>query len=252
MSKRRYGTVRLNQSARLLDQLKALSQPVHSAAPLTMEELGQGYGFVLYKTHVRGPREELPIVLQDVHDRAYIFADGVFKGVQYRNDSEPAVRMAVGPEGCELAILVENMGRINYGFHLMDRKGITEGVRLGQAFVYQWDCYPLPLDDLTGLKFQDRAADFDGTPQFLRGEWLIDGEPEDTFVKLPGFQKGVIFVNGRALSRYWAVGPQRSAYLPAPFLHRGVNELIVLELEGRGPAEALLDDHFDLGSPKAT
>ena len=242
---RRYGEVAFTECARLYDNLDALSAPVHSAAPLTMEELDLGYGFVLYRTHVAGPREELPVVLQDVHDRAHIYVNGELRGIQYRNDAEPQVKLAVPREGCDLDILVENMGRINYGYHLMDRKGITEGIRLGQAFVYQWDNYPLGLTDLSGVRFERKAPAFDGTPLFMRATLDVD-EPCDTFIKLPGFKKGVIFVNGRILSRYWEVGPQHSAYLPAPFMRKGENEIIVLELDGFDRPVAVLDDTPEL------
>ena len=243
---KKYGTLAFTESARLMDNLNVLSTPVHAAAPLTMEELDLGYGFVLYHTHVSGPREELPVVLQDVHDRAHIYVNGKFMGIQYRNDKEPQVKIAVPREGCDLDILVENMGRTNYGFNLMDRKGITEGIRLGQAFVYQWDHYPLGLTDLSKVEFKAGVPAFDGTPLFMRATLKVDGQPEDTFVKLPGFKKGVIFVNGRILSRYWEVGPQHSAYLPAPFMKQGDNEIIVLELDGFDKPEALFDDTSDL------
>ena len=242
---RRYGEVAFTECARLYDNLDALSAPVHSAAPLTMEELDLGYGFVLYRTHVAGPREELPVVLQAVHDRAHIYVNGELRGIQYRNDAEPQVKLAVPREGCDLDILVENMGRINYGYHLLDRKGITEGIRLGQAFVYQWDNYPLGLTDLSGVRFERKAPAFDGTPLFMRATLDVD-EPCDTFIKLPGFKKGVIFVNGRILSRYWEVGPQHSAYLPAPFMRKGENEIIVLELDGFDRPVAVLDDTPEL------
>ena len=88
---------------------------------------------------------------------------------------------------------------------------------------------------------------FEGRPQLLRGVFTIDGAPEDTFVRLDGFEKGVIFVNGKVLSRHWSVGPQKTAYLPAPFLKRGENELIVLELDGRTADAALLTDVPDIG-----
>lgn len=244
---KRYGEVEFTECARLMDSLNVLSEPVHAAAPLTMEELDQGYGFVMYHTHVSGPREELPVILQDVHDRAHIYVNGELRGIQYRNDAEPNVQISVPKEGCDLDILVENMGRVNYGYHMLDRKGITEGIRLGQAFVYQWDHYPLPMDDLSGLKFEARKPEFDGTPLFMRGSFNVEGAPCDTFVKLPGFKKGLIYVNGRLLSRHWEVGPQKSAYLPAPFLREGENELIVLELEGFDKPVALLDDEAELG-----
>ena len=223
-----------------------VQQPT-TAAPATMEELGQGCGFILYHARVKGPREENALILQDVRDRAHVFANGEFKGIIYRNDAESAVRLCVPAEGLTLDVLVENMGRVNYGPYLRDPKGVTEGIRLGQQFLYGWDEWTLPMDDLSALKFEDGAAPFDGTPVFLRGTFDAGEEPKDTEVKRPGFKKGVIFVNGKPLSRHWAIGPQRSAYLPAPFLKKGENELVVLELDGFETPEAVLSDEMDLG-----
>lgn len=245
--RQKYGEIRFTESADLLDNLDSLSAPIALTAPLPMEKLGQGYGFILYRSTVRGPREKLPVRFQTLRDRAHIFADGAFQGIQYRNDQTDAVELAIPPSGLQLDVLVENMGRINYGYHLDDRKGIIGGIRLGQTFLYHWQAYPLPLDDLSGLRFRPGPEPFTGRPQFLRASLNIQGEPADTFIKLPGLTKGIIFVNGRALSRYWAVGPQKSAYLPGPFLRTGSNEIIVLELDGRTANTLLLDDQMDLG-----
>ena len=99
---------------------------------------------------------------------------------------------------------------------------------------------------MSKVEFKAGVPAFDGTPLFMRATLKVEGKPEDTFVKLPGFKKGVIFVNGRILSRYWEVGPQHSAYLPAPFMKQGDNEIIVLELDGFDKPEALFDDTSDL------
>ncbi len=246
VKKKNYGEVEFKYSAKLLDNLDNISSPVESVTPLTMEKLNQGYGFVLYKTKVRGPRDEQKIRLQDVHDRAYIYKDNKYIGIQYRNDKEPVNSISIDKDGNELAILVENMGRVNYGAKLRDRKGITEGIGFGNNFVYHWQNYPLPLTDLMGLEFKEGVAAFDGTPVFLKAEIEID-ECCDTFVKLPTFTKGIIIVNGFVLSRYWNVGPQQSAYLPAPFLKKGKNEIIVLELEGFEKPCVVLDDEMDIG-----
>lgn len=246
IKKKNYGEISFTHSAKLLDNLDNISTPVESVCPLTMEKLNQGYGFVLYKTKVRGPRDEQKIRLQDVHDRAYIFKDKKFVGIQYRNDKEPMNSISVDRDGNELAILVENMGRVNYGAKLRDRKGITEGIGFGNNFVYHWQNYALPMTDVSGLEFTEGVEAFDGTPVFLKAEIEID-ECCDTFVKLPTFTKGIIIVNGRVLSRYWNVGPQQSAYLPAPFLKEGKNEIIVLELEGFEKPCVVLDDEPDIG-----
>ncbi len=246
VKKKNYGEIEFKYSAKLLDNLEKLSTPVESVTPLAMEKLNQGYGFVLYKTKVRGPRDEQPLRLQDVHDRAYIYKDNKYIGIQYRNDEKPMNRLSIDKEGNELAILVENMGRVNYGAKLRDRKGITEGIGFGNNFVYHWQNYPLPLTDISGLEFKEGVDAFDGTPVFLKAEIEID-ECCDTFVKLPTFTKGIIIVNGFVLSRYWNVGPQQSAYLPAPLLKKGKNEIVVLELEGFEKPCVVLDDEMDIG-----
>lgn len=246
VKKKKYGKFEFTACRRLFDCLDKLSAPVETVCPLPMEKLGQGYGFILYRTEVRGPRETQNVRIQEPRDRAYIYKNDELLGVQYRNDKEPAVSTDIPAEGATLSVLVENMGRVNYGAYLKDPKGVTEGIGFGWNFIYHWQTYPLPLDDLSAVDFIEQKPVFDSTPLLLRAEIDID-ECCDTFVKLPGFKKGMIFINGRALSRYWEVGPQRSAYLPAPFLKKGKNELIVLELEGFDEASVILDGEPDLG-----
>ena len=234
------------KSAKLFDNLDKLSTPVESVMPITMEKLNQGYGFVLYEADVRGPRDSQKVRLQDVHDRGYIYLDGKFIGIQYRNDKEPKNEVEIPAEGAKMSVLVENMGRVNYGAKLKDPKGITQGIGFGNNFVYHWKNYPLPLDDVSAVEFADSVQAFDGTPVFLKAEVEID-ECCDTFIKLPGFKKGIIIVNNRVLSRYWEVGPQKSAYIPALFLKEGKNEIVVMELEGFEKPVFILDDEPDLG-----
>ena len=238
-----YGEIEFTESADLLSQLPQLSEPVASALPLTMEQLGQGYGFVYYECDVRGPREKTELIM-DVHDRAWVFADGVFEGVQYRNDKKNRIRLSVPDAGVKLGILVENMGRTNYGPHMKeDRKGLIGCVRLGNQILYGWRSYPLPLTELDEVQYdRSSAPKFKKRPQLLRSVFVIEGEPKDTFVLPDQFRKGVIFVNGRNLSRYWEKGPQHTAYLPAPYLRQGKNEIVILELEGyKKPRVSLID-----------
>ena len=242
-----YGKVKLTACADLLGSVSSLGKTVRRAAPVPMEKLGQGYGYILYSAFVRGPREEMTLNIQDVRDRAHVFVDGVFKGIIYRNDEKSAVRFSVPDHGARLDILVENMGRTNYGQFLRDPKGITEGVRLGQQFIYGWDITPLPMDDISALNMKNEPSAFNGRPVFLQGTFDAGDSPADTFVKLPGFKKGIVFLNGKPLSRHWEIGPQRSAYLPAPFLKKGENVITVLETDGYETAEAVLDDTPELG-----
>lgn len=243
---KRYGKFSFTSYRRLFDCLDKLSSPVKTICPVPMEKLDQGYGFILYRSRVKGPREVQSVRIQEVRDRAYIYKNDEFLGIQYRNDTEPQVKTDIPADGATLSVLVENMGRVNYGAYLKDAKGVTEGIGFGNNFVYHWDCYPLPFDDISRVDFIDGQPVFDSTPLLLRTEIEID-ECRDTFVKLDGFKKGIIIINGRVLSRYWEVGPQHSAYLPAPFLKKGKNEIVVLELEGFEEPAVLLDDTPDIG-----
>jgi len=226
--KKAYGKVVLNEQAGLFDSLDSISKPVYRMCPEPMEKLGQNYGFILYRTRITGPRKENKLFIQDIHDRALIYINGELKGIMMRDEREPLL-IDIPKEGAQLDILVENLGRINYGPYLKDYKGITQGVRLGYQFLFDWTIYTLPLEDLTGLKFRtDSNIRF---PGFFRGTFAVD-EPADTFVSMEGWKKGIVFVNGFNLGRYWEVGPTKTLYLPAPLLRKGDNEIIIFELEG--------------------
>ncbi|MFH1567795.1 MAG: beta-galactosidase, partial [Gemmatimonadota bacterium] len=151
----------------------------------------------------------------------------------------------VPPEGMALDLLVENLGRVNYGPDLLDRKGITEGVLLGQQYLHGWTIRSLPLTDLSGLRFAAGAPA--SLPAFYRGRFEAPAAPRDTFLALPGWQKGVAWLNGFNLGRYWDRGPQRTLYVPAPRLRPGANELVVLELHGTEGPRVELRDRPELG-----
>ncbi|NOU74958.1 beta-galactosidase [Paenibacillus sp. LMG 31458] len=252
LPKKHYGEVRLKEQARLFDSLALLTNPIHSVCPEPMERLGQNYGFILYTTSVQGPLSQTKLAIQEVRDRALVYLDGVFQGVIERNthDVTPNILdhdivLDIPPGGATLSILVENQGRINYGYNMKDPKGITEGVRLGLQFLYNWTIHTLPLHDLAALKYNDAQATSPITPTFYRGVFLID-EAGDTFLKLDGWIKGVAFINGFNLGRYWDIGPQKTLYIPAPLLREGENELVLFELQGMKNPVVLLQDYAEL------
>ncbi|REE92703.1 beta-galactosidase [Paenibacillus taihuensis] len=253
--KHNYGTVQLTEQARLFDSLELLSVPVQSVYPETMEKLGQDYGFILYTTRISGPRPRSKVTVQEVRDRALVFMDNVYQGVIERNNhslsltaEEHDVAVEIPREGASLSILVENLGRVNYGWMMKDPKGITEGVRHERQFLYDWTIHPLPLDDLTSLVFE--PIDFGGDPvpepTFYKGTFEVD-ELADTFLNMEGWTKGVAFVNGFNLGRYWEIGPQKTLYVPAPLLREGANELIIFELHGMNEPQVTLQEVPDLG-----
>ena len=245
--KKAYGEVILDERCSIFEAAKLLSKPVHSVSPEFMEDIGQYYGFTLYSTVVDGPRNENEIKFDAVHDRAVVFIDGENKGFYERTrDGKPVSFSLEKGENCRLDILCENMGRVNYGPKIMDRKGVR-GVRFGLQYHFGWDMYPLPLDNLSELKFNKETGEVN-VASFLKGTLNIDGKPCDTFLRLDGFTKGVVFVNGFNLGRYFnTAGPQKTLYVPAPMLKPGENEIIVFETDHSDRCTVTFLDKPDLG-----
>ena len=198
-----------------------------------MEQVGQDFGYILYSSVIHGELEEKILGFGEIHDRAWIYIDGKLAGIHQRSGHKDEIKIAIEKDkSVGIDILVENCGRVNYGPKLFDKKGLLGGVRLGNRFHFGWDITRLPMEDLSGLCYSDVTA-FDGTPTFLRGTLRIDDTPADTFVRLDGFHKGFVTVNGFNLGRYWNdKGPQKTLYVPAPILHKGDNQIVVFETEG--------------------
>ncbi|WP_121616293.1 glycoside hydrolase family 35 protein [Virgibacillus halodenitrificans] len=244
--KMNYGTIDLNQSIDLFSALDVISQPVNSSTPKTMEEVGQAYGFILYRTYINIPADGGKLSIKDVGDRAQIYLNGVYQGVIDRWDNK-ILEIKGAHKGAQLDILVENMGRVNYGANLYDRKGITEGVQLNYQYLFDWEIYKLPLDhQLAQLTFSNENAYVKGIPTFYKGSFSVE-KVGDTFVELNGWEKGVVFINGFNLGRYWEIGPQQTLYLPGPLLRQGSNEIIVFELSNCKLAKVSFIDQHILG-----
>jgi beta-galactosidase len=240
-----YGSVELIESAGLFGSLDLLSNKRESLTPDPMETFDQEYGFILYRTRISGPRPEAMLFAHEVRDRAQVFVNGQPLAVFERETNDEMCPLAVPPEGLALDLLVENMGRVNFGPGLMDRKGIVGGVMLDWQFQFGWEVYPLPLNDLKNLVFSP-AQSAGNFPAFFRGEFEV-AEPADTFLALPGWTKGVAWVNGFNLGRYWNRGPQKTLYVPAQLLHKGKNEMVLFELHTAGQLTAIFQDHPILG-----
>lgn len=248
IAKKAFGQVNMTQKTLLFDSLDELSTPVQRTCPDPMEMLGQNYGFILYTTRISGPRQETKLNLQNVHDRAQIFVNGEFKGVveRWNNDADP-ISFSIPSEGAQLSVLVENMGRINYGPYLRDVKGITEGIRFGAQFLYHWTIHNLPLEDLSKLEYASSETKHEDQPAFYKGTFQVD-ETADTFLELKGWNKGVAYINGYNLGRYWeTVGPQKTLYIPGPLLRKGENELVLFELHGAKDLVVTLRESAILG-----
>ncbi len=248
LPKKAYGGVWLHESLPLLTAAPKLADLVKSIEPPTMEELGQDFGFILYTCTVAGPVSRA-LNFPQVRDRAQVFVNGVLKGVVERTgkrDAEIPIELHNG-ETAQISILVENMGRVNYGPDLWETRGLPKGALLGVTRLSNFTTYSLPLETPPENGYGGLNAAVE-CPAFLRGRLTIEGEPADTFVLPEGFTRGVVYVNGFALGRYDnSAGPQKTLYLPAPLLHTGENEITVLELEGFASPCVTLTDTPQLG-----
>lgn len=213
-----------------------------------MEKLGQDHGLIHYRTTITGPRPAMPVRIDGLGDRAYLFADGHLLGVLDRNAPDDGIDLPVDEGGVVLDVLVRAQGRVNYGPLLDDRKGIWRGVRHGHQHLFEWEVRPLPLTDLTGLRWSPEHPE-QGHPAFHRFTHTLPTAPADGFVDVGGWGTGLLWLNGFLLGHYDTPrGPQRTLYAPAPLWRTGENELVVLELERPG-AELPLRDQPDLGRP---
>ncbi|NUT97624.1 MAG: beta-galactosidase [Saccharothrix sp.] len=218
------GEITLTRSVRLTDVYRTT---IHTPHVPTFEELGRHQGFLLHRTTLPGPRPPLPLRLRDLRDRAQLFVDGTPHEVFSRAADPEAVEHADVPGDVTIELLVEAMGRINYGPLLGERKGIVGGVLHERQYVHGWETTPIPLDTLPELPWDTGTSTYG--PLFLGGTLTVD-QPRDAYLDLAGWTKGVVWVNGFCLGRYWRIGPQRTLYVPGPVLHSGDNEVVVLEL----------------------
>lgn len=255
--KQAYGKVEMDESGELFPQVDIIADSKESVWIAPMEQFGQSYGFILYSTWVKGPRKGQKLYIQEVRDRAQVFLDGKPLGIVERWNPQP-IDIEVPAGGARLDILVENMGRINYGPLLRDPKGITECVRIDNQNQYNWTVHPLPMDEsmMKAVSYDKRyepSSDKTGRPAFYRGCFEAE-ETSDTFLRFDGWKKGIAWINGFNLGRYWEAGPQRALYVPGPLLRKGRNDIVLFELEGFKEAEApfvTLTDRPDLGAAEA-
>ncbi|KAL7385231.1 hypothetical protein ABVT39_017945 [Epinephelus coioides] len=241
-----YGFVTLKKVGNISDLLKTLSPlgPVESQYPLTFEEMKQYYGYMLYRTTLpRDLSEPTPLIspLNGVHDRAYVSVNGVFQGLLERDTV--LVMNLTGQQGDTVDILVENMGRVNFGSKINDYKGLLSDLILGKDVLTNWKIYPLDIDGaIAGGWPHSNSQKSPPAPQkepslgpvFYRGTLQPNGLAWDTFLKLNEWTKGQVWINGVNLGRYWpARGPQQTLYVPGPLLSTTQpNNITVLELEG--------------------
>jgi hypothetical protein len=221
-TKKSYGTVKFDECADLFETLETISDNKSTNTnPLTLEALGTFYGYGLYRSHLpKGGN----LSLGYVHDRAYVIQNGEIVGIRWLGGPLSSIPVKSG----NIDVLVENAGRENFGNDIYHEKGLTEPVTLDGVKVEEWDSIGITLDKI-GQVLWKKVLSAKG-PSFFRGSFTID-EVADTFLNPKGWGKGVAFVNGVHIGRYWTVRPQLTLYVPRDHLKQGKNELIILEQE---------------------
>ncbi len=245
ITRKAYGRLEVKRSAGLFQNLGNLSKAHESVTPQLMEKLGQGYGYIMYESQLEPERDIWGIRLLGANDRANIFMDEKPLATLYdRELLEECSFEEKAFKGEKISILVENMGRVNYGPKLeCQGKGIG-GVLVNGHQHYYWKQYCLPMEDLSGLDFGKTPAQ--GTPGFY--EFTFEAqEAGDTFLDFSGWGKGCAFLNGFHLGRFWEIGPQKRLYIPAPLIRKGENTILLFETEGKAPGAITLCDEPYVG-----
>jgi beta-galactosidase len=223
--------ITLTTSASVWENLPAAIQVPQ---PKPMEMFGQKAGFILYRTILIGHKKG-KLRITELHDYATIFINGKYIGKLDRSKAENVIELpAASTPNPQLDILVEGMGRINFAEYMIDRKGITERVSLNGMTLMNWQVFTLPFDEsyVDRLKFSAKEATQPGV--FFKGDFQL-AATGDTYLDLSKWDKGLVWVNGHNLGRYWNIGPQKQLFCPAPWLKKGKNEIVIFDLHMLGP-----------------
>ena len=223
-----------------------LQEPIQSEEIMTMEECDMGFGSILYSTVLPINNEEGELIIIDPHDYAQIFINGKYLGKLDRRKNENTIKISDLAEGDRLDILVEATGRINFGRAIKDYKGITEKVVLKsenqEIELKDWNIrlFPDELAFYENLKYQpvpEARSESKSLPRgAYRGKFNID-KPSDTYMNFESWGKGLVYINGYAIGRFWNEGPQQTLYVPGPWLRQGENEILVFDIIGPDKAE---------------
>ncbi len=234
------GDVTMTESAPLFDNLQ-IGKHFKSTTPDNMEEYDQNMGYILYSKTMQYDAAVDRIIIKGIHDRAHVFVNKELIGIGYRTDNECTFKYKRNLKvGDVIDILVENLGRINYGEETYrgDRKGITEGVlvtyeengivRRPAKWLFNWDVTTLEMNNPEAVNFKQGICE--ETPAFFRGSF--NAEPNKScFVHFGNFTKGVIYINGFNIGRYWNTGLIDALYIPGALLKEN-NEIVIFESDG--------------------
>ena len=231
---------------KVMDLCGLVTKRVENRDVLTMEDMDCGWGMIQYTTTLPDIPRKSVLTLNDCHDYAQIWVNHQFVGSIDRVKNEKSLMLPPVKKGDVLNILVEAMGRINFGRAIKDFKGITSDVQLqteqdGHEMTYTLKHWVIRTmaDDYEAIKTamasnrveakDNEAIVSDGG--YFKGEFTLK-KVGDTFLNFEAFGKGQVWVNGHAMGRIWHIGPQQTLYVPGCWLKKGKNEVIVLDIVG--------------------
>lgn len=213
-----------------------LRKPFKSENASYMEALDLNQGLALYKTTIDAPKAgTYKLTFSALKDRVIVIVNGKRVATLDRRLKQSITQLTLPAGASKLEILLENMGHLNYARELMkDRKGLGD-VTLDGKPVLGWTIhtFPLELSDVASLNFASKPAKLSTLPVFFRGTFHAD-EVGDTLLDVTGWGKGMVWVNGINLGRFWDIGPQYTLYLPGCWMKQGENEIVVMDIEPTG------------------
>jgi len=236
--------VALSESVPLFDIAEQLGAWMpHDRLP-SFDEVEHFSGYGIYRAEV-SLDDDAVLAFGEVRDRAQVFLDHSAIGVLARDHHESAIGLPAGTRG-SLALLVEDQGRVNYGPRLGEQKGLIGGATLHGKPLTRWELLPLDLDRVANIAgYSALSATAVAGPVFARGTFESDARA-DLFLDTTGWGKGLVWINGFNLGRYWSRGPQKTLYVPSPVLREGVNEIVVFEQHALDATARFVTTH-DLG-----
>jgi beta-galactosidase len=230
--------IQFTESSNLIENLeKDGTQKIKSPQIKSMECYGQSYGMIVYRTTLSSTNIGHKMIIKELRDYGHVFLNGKKIATLNRLKKESAEFKIKIPkfdgDSAVLEILVESMGRINYGSLILDRKGITELVGINyQKVLMNWEVFLIPMDEnyIEKIPFTPILSNEIKSPAFYRGYFDLK-KVGDTYLDCRSWQKGMVWINGHNLGRFWDVGPIYSLYVPTPWLKEGKNEIIVFNME---------------------
>ena len=246
-AKSAYGQVMATKFASLFDNHQLVMNEMTSDNPINMEKLGQSFGFINYTKVVSSDSSKMSdLTIHGCNDRASVYINSKLQGLVLRvhYDSDQSLNVSLPKGDSALTILVENMGRINYGSHINDKKGIVGGVTLdGKPLTGLWKSQPLPLNNTDMIIYKpitiDIAHTLPDSAVFYSFTFKISGTANDTFLDVTNWTKGVAYVNGFNIGRYWPHrGPQKTLYVPSSVLKSNSDNMLVLFEVDAAPCRA--------------